>query len=42
MASSDAARRAGMKVVSSETAGTINATAIAAIGPWGAKRLYSK
>ena len=39
MGSSDAARRAGMKVASIETVGTINPTAIATIGPWGANEL---
>ena len=33
MGSSDAARRAGMKVASIETVGTINPTAIATTGP---------
>jgi hypothetical protein len=39
MGSSDAARRAGTKVASIETVGTINPTAIAIIGPWGANEL---
>jgi hypothetical protein len=39
MGSSDAAPRAGMKVASIETVGTINPTAIATIGPWGANEL---
>jgi hypothetical protein len=39
MGSSEAARRAGMKVASIETVGTINPTTIATIGPWGAKAL---
>ena len=39
MGSSDAARRAGMKVASIETVGTINPTAIATSGPWSANEL---
>jgi hypothetical protein len=39
MESSDAARRAGMKVSSIETVGTINPTVIATIDPWGANEL---